>query len=91
MKSSLFHTSGQSVTSRCFQQDIAIKNFYYWRKRLAVSTPLVPSPPQWLAVSSPPAATPTLTLRVGPVAIQVSAGFDPRLLADVLTMSEGRL
>jgi hypothetical protein len=82
--------SGHSITAWCFQQDISVQTFYYWRKRLSAPTPCSATP-QWLAV------TPTtervgdaLTLRVGRVAIEVPTGFDPHLLSDVLTVLEGR-
>lgn len=79
--------SGLSVTAWCYQQNIQEGTFYYWRKRLTESTP---SPgPQWVTVSTSGVGTP-LTLRVGRVAIEVSAGFDPHLLADVLAVVEAR-
>jgi hypothetical protein len=84
--------SGHSVTSWCFAQDISLQTFYYWRKRLAADTPSA-STPQWLAVApavGPVSTAASLTLRVGPVAIEVPAGFDPHLLADVLTVLEQR-
>jgi len=84
--------SGDSVTSWCFTQDISLQTFYYWRKRLAADTPSA-STPQWLAVAPAVGQMGTgasLTLRVGQVAIEVAAGFDPRLLVDVLTVLERR-
>jgi hypothetical protein len=81
--------SGRSITDWCFAQGISLQTFYYWRKRLTVSTPAVPTSPQWLAVTATSEA-PTLTLRIGQIAIEVAAGFDPRLLADVLAVVEQR-
>ena len=79
--------SGISVTAWCAQQNIQAGTFYAWRKRLTASAP---SPvPQWVAVSTPGVGTP-VTLRVGQVAIEVAAGFDPHLLAEVLTVLEAR-
>lgn len=77
--------SGLSIVAWCFQQDISEQQFYYWRKRLAApaSTP-AGATPHWLALdpASPTAAG--LTLQVGPVAITVTAGFDPQVLAAVV-------
>jgi hypothetical protein len=77
--------SGQSIVAWCFQENICEQTFYYWRKRLAA---LVPTPAaatsQWLALDTASAAGSGLTLTVGPVAITVTAGFDPQLLADVV-------
>jgi hypothetical protein len=75
--------SGLSITAWCFQQDIREQTFYHWRKRLTAAPPAA-STPQWLALAPTPAAGPGLTLQVGPVAILVTAGFDPHLLADVV-------
>ena len=81
--------SGLSITAWCLQQDICPQTFYYWRKRLTRSTPEAVQP-QWVALAPAREADPLLTLRVGQVAIEVTAGFDPRLLADVLTVLEAR-
>ncbi len=82
--------SGLSVTAWCFAQDISLQTFYYWRRRLNMSTPAVPPSPQWLAIAPAEGSGTLLTLHVGRVAIDVPAGFDPRLLAEVLTVLEGR-
>jgi len=83
--------SGDSVTAWCFAQDISLQTFYYWRKRLA-SPPPAATTPQWLALApvGSTALGSTLTLRVGAVAVEVATGFDPHLLADVLTVLERR-
>jgi hypothetical protein len=72
--------SGMSVTAWCFQQDIREQTFYNWRKRLAATAPT----PQWVALAPTSVSGQGLTLQVGPVAITVTAGFDPHLLADVV-------
>lgn len=77
--------SGLSITAWCFQQDIREQTFYNWRKRLAATVPTPSaSTSQWLALAPTPAAGQGLTLQVGRVAITVTAGFDPQLLADVV-------
>ena len=81
--------SGLSITAWCWQQNVSEQSFYYWRRRL-VAAPAAPTPdaPQWVAVL--PEAGAGLTLRVGAVAVEVGAGFDPRVLAAVLAVLEGR-
>lgn len=81
--------SGLSVTAWCFSQDISLPTFYYWRKRLMASTPPA-SAPQWVVMAPTVESGASLTLRVGAVTIEVPTGFDPRLLADVLAVLEGR-
>ena len=80
------HASGLSVVSWCFQQDIPVNTFYYWRKRLAAPAPPT-TEPQWLALSPSPASQQsTLCVRVGGAEIAVTPGFDPELLASVLAV-----
>ena len=92
--------SGLSVVAWCREHRIEKNTFYGWRKRLS-ATSSVATPPQFLAVSverkpNAPAVEPSsstgsnLTLRVGRVAVEVTSGFDPALLADVLGILESR-
>lgn len=88
--------SGVSAAAWCAAQDIPLQAFYHWRRRLAEGTP-PSSAPHWVAVAPAgsvervaPAEQAALTLRVGGVTIAVAAGFDPRVLAAVLTVLEGR-
>ena len=77
--------NGLSITTWCFQQDLRETTFYYWRKRLATPAPTpAASTPQWLALDTEPMAGAGLTLQVGAVAITVTPGFDPQLLAAVV-------
>ena len=88
--------SGLSVSCWCRDHDIDKLKFYYWRKRLAPiasgASTAEPSPTRWVAVATDarPAAACGLTLRVGRIAVEVGAGFDSRVLADVLTVLEAR-
>lgn len=77
--------SGLSIVAWCFQQDIREQSFYTWRRRLTAqaATP-PPATPHWLALDPAAEAGSRLTLQVGAVAITVTAGFDPQLLADVV-------
>jgi len=81
--------SGLSIVDWCWRQGIKEHSFYSWQRKLAA--PVLPAEPRWLAVL-PDAAAPAsgLTLRVGHIAVEVVPGFDPRLLAEVLTVLESR-
>jgi hypothetical protein len=83
--------SGLSIVSWCWQQGIQENTFYYWRKRLA--EPVTPeASPSWMPVTLLPTAGTGggLTVRVGAAAIEVAAGFDPELLAAVVTVLAAR-
>jgi len=83
--------SGESVTSWCFRHDISLPTFYYWRRQLPDAPAPTPDVPAgWLALAPQTPTAATLTLRVGQVVIEVSAGFDPHLLGAVLTVLEAR-
>jgi hypothetical protein len=89
--------SGLSVAGWCREEGVPVKSFYYWRRKSSE-----PDQPQscvgtavpahgWIAVApeSLEEGRP-LTLRVGSVSIDVSNGFDRRLLSDVLGLLEAR-
>jgi len=78
--------SGASAAAWCAQWDVPLPAFYLWRRRVLGAA--AATVPQWAAVGSP--ATSGLTLRVGALTIEVVAGFDPQLLADVLAVVAGR-
>jgi hypothetical protein len=96
--------SGLSIAGWCAREGIRANVYYNWRKKLSAvdhdghggsarSCAAHPAP-QWLAVEPEPAipgpafSSAGLTLRIGAVAIDVAAGFDPVLLAAVLTVLE---
>lgn len=81
--------SGISITAWCAQQHIQAGTFYAWRKRLAASAPS--AVPQWVAVEPRASGTASgVTLRLGQLAVEVVSGFDPHVLAAVLTVLEAR-
>ncbi len=86
-----FLAGGQSTTEWCAQHDINPNQLRYWLRKLRDQEKEGTSP-QWLSVAidsggqSPEGA---LRVRVGPAAIEVAAGYDPRLLKElVATLSE---
>ena len=90
-------SSGLSVSEWCKRQSIALSTFSYWRKRLKEQVidgaAAQREHPQWLTmeVAADPRPSPVaLTLRIGRVSLDITTGFDPHLLADVLTVLEAR-
>jgi hypothetical protein len=85
--------SGLSVEHWCASHGVSARKYYYWRRKLAKAD--VPSEGSehvdWLSVSvcAPPLSGKSLTVRVGAVSVDVSAGFDPELLRDVVLAIAG--
>lgn len=77
--------SGVSAAAWCASADVPLPAFYAWRKRLA-SPESAEAGTRWAALA--PEAESGLTLRVGAAAITVTAGFDARLLAEVVRALE---
>lgn len=83
-----FKASRQSTTAWCVAHDLNIHQLRYWiRKFNTVNEPTVKET-QWLSVEVGEFNTicnpKALTIRVGKVTIEVSPGFDPTLLSDVV-------
>ncbi len=92
--------SGLSIAAWCRANNIHISTFNDRRKRLrAEETDLISASTaqrpivdraHWISVADSESKSETLTVRVGRVSIDVSAGFDQRLLRDVLAVLESR-
>jgi hypothetical protein len=79
-------SSGLSVTDWCASEGIPVNNYYYWRKRVSLSTSA--SAPGWIPLTPADLKSPVLTLRVGRVSVDVAPDFDPCLLRRVLATLE---
>lgn len=76
-----FQASGLSVPRWCAAQGFKVHQLRYWLKKLEATPPQTAL--RWLPLGfSDPG--PTLTIRVGPAAIEVQNGFDPQLLITVV-------
>jgi hypothetical protein len=83
-----FKASNQSATAWCAAENLKTHQLYYWIDKFkSVDKPIV-NQTQWLSVevgdlktSHHPKALP---IRVGMATIEVSPGFDPALLSDVV-------
>lgn len=78
-----FKASGQSVLAWCAEQNVNPHQLWYWlRKEKLASTRQTLS---WLPFDlSDERLQTSLSVRVGRVAVEVSPGFDPKLLLDVV-------
>jgi transposase-like protein len=84
-----YRTSGERVAVWCARNQVSPKQLYYWMAKLKKAEPQThpASGPRWVALSveetTAVEATPIL-VRVGTVAVEVRAGFEPAVFADVV-------
>ena len=83
-----WEASGQSVHTWCLENDASTARMYHWRRKLRnASNDVENSSPQWIPVGINESFLPFsggLIIRVGRAEIEVQAGFDQELLADVM-------
>ena len=79
-----FRASGQSAAAWAKDQGIKCSQLYYWLRKDS-QRPSQQAKPTWLPLelSDGEAANP-LVAKVGSVTLEISPGFDPRLLLDVV-------
>lgn len=80
-----FRASGQTMKAWCAQQGYSVDQLKYWLYKSPSSTKSAPRPTQWVPVSfGSPAAGGCLLIHIGTARIEVSTGFHPELLRDVV-------
>lgn len=80
-------SSGLSIAQWCRENKVNPSAYYHWRKRLSVSSPSFADPAGWVQVhvrEEDRTSKSPILIRLGDVIIEVSQGFDPRLLHDVV-------
>jgi len=77
-KITAWQQSGMTLAGWCRENSVNYHRFLYWRKRLAA-----PEPGRFLELTVPAAQ---ISLECNGVLVHVSKGFDPGLLADILTV-----
>jgi transposase-like protein len=81
-----FRDSGLSGARWCKEQGIKPHQFYYWKAKLSATQPEKPA--GWLKVEvSEPLVS--IAVRIGAATIKVEPGFDPELLAEVVSALTG--
>jgi hypothetical protein len=82
-----FEASGLNGAQWCRSQEIPVKQFRYWSKKLrrrAAAQTQEPASNRWTAVSRKTAADAPLLLVCGSIKIEVRQPFNPELLQAVL-------
>lgn len=84
-----YWASGERAAAWCERHQVSPKQLYYWMAKLKKADQQAPSAggPRWVALSVEEAttvqATPIL-VRVGAIAVEVRAGFEPAVFAEVV-------
>ena len=85
-----YRASGECVATWCERHQVTSKQLWYWMAKLKraglLQTPPA-SKPQWTSLrmdETVPDGTSPILIRVGAATIEVRAGFEPSLFADVV-------
>lgn len=81
-----FETSELTGTQWCASQEIPLSQFRYWRRKLRSTRDAASSTrPSWMVVDlAGQEKTDVLFIYLGSAKVELHAGFDPDLLADVV-------
>lgn len=83
-----YRASGETVVAWCERHKVTPKQFYYWMRKLNKADRQMPttSSPKWVALSvqeSAPETAPPILVRIGAATVEVRAGFDAAVFAEV--------
>jgi transposase-like protein len=85
-----YKTSGQRQNEWCRENNVNLNNLRYWLQKEKKAAPTMPAAKeacQWLALDIPApqsAAGQRLTIRIGQANLEITPGFDPQFLTDVI-------
>lgn len=80
-----FKESGQSQSQWCRENGVNLRTFNVWYNRLKKQTTSKPDTVSWFPVNIiEKAPLKTITLKINGATIDISEGFDPKLLAEVI-------
>jgi len=82
-----YQNSGLTMRNWCHQHQMNFHTFKYWLQKIQTNNqPTTVSDSQWFALdlNRQVASTPAIQLFVGGVHVEVSKGFDPQLLCEII-------
>jgi hypothetical protein len=84
-----YEASGMKMAGWCRERGIKPYQLRYWIGKGVLRKSVSPEPPVWISVNvdsseSEISKGQDMILRIGAVSIEVSSGFDPGLLADIV-------
>ena len=78
-----YEASGQSGVSWCKEHGVSECQFWYWKKKFQKETAATEEA-TWVPVVLGEEASSSLTIRVGTVEVEVKAGYEEKLLQQVI-------
>jgi len=83
-----YRASGETVVAWCERNQVTTKQFYYWMRKLNKADRQAPAAgsPKWVALSVQglaPDPGPAILVRIGAATVEVRAGFDTAVFAEV--------
>jgi hypothetical protein len=86
-----YKISGQHQTEWCRDNNVNLNNLRSWLQKEKKTIPEIPTAAktcQWLALNlpAPAAGEQHLTIHIGQASLEVSPGFDPQFLTDVVSV-----
>lgn len=83
-----FKESGLNVNDWCSKEGLKANQLRYWLKKIDNNTGVTAEKPQWIPVAVNQLGKEdnktALPIRIGKAVIEVSPGYDPELLSDVI-------
>lgn len=83
-----YQASGERVAAWCARNQVSPKQLYYWMAKLKKADPQAEPArgPRWVALSvgATEGEAPPILVKVGSIAVEVRAGFEPTVFADVV-------
>lgn len=83
-----FKESGLNIKDWCSKEGLKANQLRYWLKKVDNNTEVTAEKPQWIPVTvnhtSKEDKKTALSIRIGKAVIEVSPGYDPELLSDVV-------
>lgn len=83
-----YRASGETVVAWCERNQFTTKQFYYWMRKLNKADRQTPAAgsPKWVALSvlePAPDPGPPILVKIGGATVEVRAGFDAAVFAEV--------
>jgi hypothetical protein len=78
-----YETSGQSGASWCKEQGVSECQFWYWKKKFQKKAAF-PEETTWVPVVLEEKSASPLMIRIGQAEVEVKAGYDEKLLQQVV-------
>jgi len=79
-----YEQSGQNIATWCKHNNIRTNQFFYWRRKLRTENKHDQAQIKWIAVPHNPAKASGINVTLGQIKIEITPGFDPKLLKEII-------